>query len=96
MPDSGATIFLLANMALYHPACSRSWAIWANLLSQLCSHLGTAIFWGPWQARLSKDPLAAQSPILQKILRTHWVRALLINIYGIDLFVWMVVVVVRC
>jgi hypothetical protein len=77
----------------YHPASSPSWAIWINLSSQLCSHLLTAIFWGPWQARLSTDPLAAGSPILQRILRTHWIRTLLINIYAMNLLAWMVVVI---
>lgn len=77
----------------YHPAGSPSWAIWVNVCSQLCSHVLTAIFWGPWQARLARDPLAAQSPLLAKIVRTHWVRTLLINLYAINLFVWTVVVV---
>jgi hypothetical protein len=80
----------------YHPACSPPSAIWINLVSQLSSHLGTAIFWGPWQARLSTDPLAAESPLLQKILRTHWVRTSLITICGGNLFVWVVLVVLRC
>jgi hypothetical protein len=77
----------------YHPAGSPSWVIWVNLLSQLSSHLLTAVFWGPWQARLSNDPLAAKSPILQKILRTHWVRTMLINIYAVNLFCWTILVV---
>jgi hypothetical protein len=77
----------------YHPAGSPRWAIWINLLSQLCSHLLTAVLWGPWQARLGKDPLGAQSPILQKILRTHWIRTMLINIYAINLFAWTAIVV---
>lgn len=79
----------------YHPIGSPSWAIWVNLFSQLCSHLLTAVFWGPWQARLSTDTLAAESPILQKILRTHWIRTMLINIYAINLFAWTVIVVLH-
>jgi len=35
----------------YHPAGSPSWAIWVNLFSQLCSHLLTAAFRGPWRIR---------------------------------------------
>ena len=77
----------------YHPAGSPSWAIWVNLFSQLSSHLLTAAFWGPWQAKLSKDPLSAKSPILQKILRTHWIRTMLINIYAINLFFWIIMVI---
>lgn len=79
----------------YHPANSPSWAIWVNLLSQLCSHLLTAAFWGPWQAKLSTDPLAAQSPVLTKILRTHWIRTMLINIYAINFFVWAMMVIIH-
>jgi hypothetical protein len=77
----------------YHPARSPSWVIWVNLLSQLSAHLLTAVFWGPWQAKLSTDPLAAKSPILQKILRIHWVRTLLINMYAINLFYWTTIVI---
>jgi len=66
------------------------------LFSQLCSHLLTATFWGPWQAKLSTDPLAAQSPMLEKILRTHWIRTLLINIYAINLLAWLVIAIRHC
>jgi len=44
---------------------------WGNLTCQLLSHALTATMWGRWQARLSTDPLGAQSPYLDKILRTH-------------------------
>lgn len=87
----GATVLIW-----YHPTCSPTWAIWINLLSQLCSHLLTAVFWGPWQARLSTDPLAAQSPILSKILRTHWIRTFLINVYAFNLFFWTTIVFLHC
>jgi hypothetical protein len=43
----------------------------------------TAIFWGPWQAKLSKDSAGPKSVYLDKILRTHWVRTALINAYAL-------------
>jgi hypothetical protein len=72
----------------YHPAGSPGWAIWGNLACQFLSHGLTAAFWGRWQAKLSTDPLGAQSPFLDKILKTHWLRTLLITACAAILFVW--------
>ena len=73
----------------YHPTHSPAWAIWGNLACQMLSLILTAIFWGQWQAKLSQDPLGAQSPYLKKILATHWIRTLLINAYAFILLVWV-------
>lgn len=55
----------------YHPARSPGWAIWRNLACQNASLLLTAVFWGRWQAALSRDDLGPESPYLAKILATH-------------------------
>jgi hypothetical protein len=83
---------LVGSIALiwHHPQNSPSWGIWGNLGCQLGSHLLTAIFWGRWQAELSKDPRGPASPYLAKILATHWIRTLLINGYGIILLAWAI------
>jgi hypothetical protein len=78
-----------------HPAGSPGWAIWGSLGCQVCSHVLTALFWGPWQAGLSRDPSGAKSPLLAKILATHWVRTLLINAYAAIEFIWVLQVVGR-
>jgi hypothetical protein len=77
----------------YHPAGSPSWAIWGSLACQACSHLLTALFWGPWQAKLADDPLGAQSPLLLRILQTHWIRTLLINAYAFLQFAWVISII---
>jgi hypothetical protein len=74
----------------YHPRCSPAWAIWGNLGSQLVSLLLTALFWGRWQAQLSRDPRGPASPYLQRFLATHWIRTFLINLYGLILLVWAI------
>src|SRR5947209_10961767 len=63
----------------YRPVGSPVWAVWCALAFQIASHAFTALLWGRWQAKLSKDPLGAASPYLAKILSTHWIRTLLIN-----------------
>ena len=73
----------------YHPVNSPAWAMWGVFLFQLLSLALTAIFWGQWQAKLSKDPLGSQSPYLAKILKAHWIRTLLINAYALILLVWV-------
>lgn len=74
------------------PAGSPAWAPWANLALQAASGVLTAIFWGPWQARLSRDPAGPDSAYLAAILRTHWVRTLLITAYGAVLLIWSIAV----
>ena len=76
----------------YHPAGSPRWGIWGVFLCQALSLVLTAIFWGPWQARLAKDPLGSESAYLKQILKTHWVRTLLINASAGFLLAWVIVV----
>jgi len=76
----------------YHPEKSPLWCIAGVLASQVLSNVLTGAFWGRWQAGLSRDPLGSKSPYLTKILRTHWVRTLLISANAMILFTWATVV----
>lgn len=89
-------IFLPMGLALagaialiwHHPLGSPTWAIWSVLACLLTAYVLTAVLWGRWQAKLSKDPLGPSSRYLGKILSTHWIRTLLINAYALILLVW--------
>ncbi len=89
-----APLFLtfMGSVALlrYHPAASPRGLIWSAFACLLASHLLTATMWGPWQAKLSHDDRGPASPYLRKILATHWIRTLLINVYGFILLVWAI------
>lgn len=74
----------------YHPAGSPLWGIAGNLGCLIFSLALTAIFWGPWQAKLSKDPAGSGSVYLDKILKTHWIRTALINAYALILLAWTI------
>ncbi len=74
----------------YHPAGSPAWGIWGALAFQLASHLLTMVFWGPWQAQLSRDDRGPESPYLAKILSTHWIRTSLITMYALTVLAWVV------
>lgn len=74
----------------YHPAGSPLWGIAGNLGCEVFSLVLTAIFWGRWQAKLSKDPAGSRSVYLIKILKTHWIRTALINAYALILFAWSI------
>ena len=76
-------------MIWYHPDHSPGLAICISVGSQVLSLFLTAIFWGRWQAALSKDPLGSKSPYLDKILKTHWIRTSLITVNGVTLVVWL-------
>ena len=64
--------------------------MWCALGCQITSHALTAVLWGRWQAKLSKDPLDASSPYLTKIHSTHWIRTLLISACGFILLAWAI------
>jgi hypothetical protein len=83
---------LLGSVALifYHPYGSPLWAILCTFFFQFLSLILTAVMWGPWQAQLSKDPWGPQSQYLTKILQTHWLRTLLINLYALTLLIWTI------
>ena len=76
-----------------HPAGSPSWAVYGNVAAQLVSLLMTAIFWGRWQAALSRDDAGPKSVYLDKILRTHWIRTLLITLYAVIQLAWVIIIV---
>jgi len=81
----GLSLFGAITLCWYHPDEIPNWEVWTALIIQLLSHFLTAIFWGQWQAKLSKDKLGGGSPYLTKILKTHWLRTALINAYGLML-----------
>jgi hypothetical protein len=74
-------IALLAAIALLwiHPASYPRWALWGNFLCQMLSLVLTVTLWGRWQAKLSRDSAGSASPYLKRILKTHWIRTLLIT-----------------
>ncbi len=74
----------------YRPANSPAWAPACAIGCQALTHSLTALTWGRWQAKLAKDPLGAASPWLARILSTHWIRTLLVNVYAVILFIWMI------
>lgn len=76
----------------YHPVNSPLWGIWGVLVCQSLSLVLTSIFWGRWQASLSKDLLGSGSPYLLKILKTHWVRTFLVSLNALIFLVWAIIV----
>jgi len=76
----------------YHPAGSPAFAILGNIAAQFSSIVLTGLFWGRWQAALSRDPEGPKSKYLKKILKTHWIRVLLINASAVILLAWAIVV----
>jgi hypothetical protein len=83
---------LVGSVALVvdHPMGSPRWAVWGNLAAQLISHGLTAVMWGRWQGQLSRDARGPASPYLEKILATHWIRTLLINVYAAIVLIWAI------
>ncbi len=80
-------------LTFFHPPGSPAWAIFGNIGAQLLSLLLTVVFWGRWQVALSRDEAGPESVYLDKILKTHWIRTLLITLYAVILLAWVLIVV---
>ena len=85
---------VLGSIALicYHPINSPLWCVWGVLFCQILSLILTAAFWGRRQSYVAHDPLGSNSPYLSRILKTHWIRTVLINASGLILLVWTVMI----
>ncbi len=77
----------------YHPAGSPLWAIFGGAICLWLSLILTLSMWGPWQGKLSRDLLGSESPYLAKILKTHWIRVILINLYALILLAWVLMLI---
>jgi hypothetical protein len=66
----------------HHPPNTPLWTIYGALMCQILAVVLTALLWGRWQAQLAIDPRGSGSPYLGKIIRTHWIRTLLISVYA--------------
>jgi hypothetical protein len=75
-------------LVFYQPTASPLWAAWVNLACQVAALVSTGMFWGRWQAKLSRDPAGPRSRYLDTILRTHWVRTLLVSAAALNLMIW--------
>jgi hypothetical protein len=73
----------------YHPAGTPAWAIRAAVLCQVVTQVLTLLFWGRWQAQLRVESNGPDSPVLARLVRTHWMRAVLVSAYAAILIVWM-------
>ena len=78
-------------LVFYHPEGSPLWAIYSNPACLILSIVLTAVYWDRWRRQLSKDPRGPESPYLAQILKTHWIRTLLINVYAFTLLAWTII-----
>ena len=76
----------------YHPAGSPAWAIRSGIALQVLTQALTVRFWGRWQSTLRTDPAGPASPHLRRLIRTHWLRAVLVTAYAGVLAAWVVLV----
>jgi hypothetical protein len=74
----------------YHPATSPAWAIYGGAACVWLSLILTMAMWGPWQGKLAQDPLGPESPLLARILETHWIRVALLVAYALIVLAWLV------
>ncbi|MDQ4214382.1 hypothetical protein [Microbacterium capsulatum] len=85
-------LILAAVLPWIAPASWPAWGVWGSFVLQVVSLVLTATMWGPWQAKLSKDPRGSESPYLHQILSTHWIRTALYSLNALVLLVWSAVV----
>lgn len=86
--------FILSVVMLWlRPSGSPVWGVWGSFGVQVASGVLTGATWGRWQASLARDPRGAQSPYLDRILATHWIRTTLYTANAIVVLLWTIAVV---
>lgn len=88
----GLWIVCTIGLIWYHPSGSPAWAIAGATVGPVLSAVLTGFLWGRWQAMLANDPRGPDSPLLRRIVATHWIRTALVTIGALCAFalaVWM-------
>ncbi|MGN6754486.1 MAG: hypothetical protein ACTHJJ_18255 [Intrasporangium sp.] len=88
----GAGFALSIAMLWLAPNGSPPWGSWGSFGSQAASAVLTAATWGRWQASLARDPRGPESPYLDRILATHWIRTALYSANALIVLAWTVAV----
>jgi len=80
-------LLLILNIALfwYHPATTPLFLVGLALGIHLLSDVLTAFMWGRWQGQLTFEHHGPDSPLLARLIKTHWIRTLLVTSNGIIL-----------
>jgi len=86
---SVATVCAFA-MLRWPPSDVPRWAVWLGVALQIALWVGTAIWWGRWQAELNEVHLAngTLNPLFVTLFYTHWLRVGIVTAYAILQF-WM-------
>jgi hypothetical protein len=64
------------------------WATWLGFALQAALVLGTAIWWGPLMARVEAPGGGLLSNRYQLLMKTHWIRVVIVSAYAV-LALWM-------
>lgn len=73
----------------FHPNNSPLWMIWSSFSCQVLAHILTFLFWGRWQAQIYFKKLKPTDPVIEKLIKTHWIRTALMTIFGFILLSWI-------
>jgi hypothetical protein len=89
----------IGTIALRHPRVPWS-MIGLSAAVQLSIFVTTALMWSRWQHRLGESgyvhmPDGSLNPLYERIMDTHWVRIVLICVYGATVLAMVVTTVLR-
>jgi hypothetical protein len=81
-PSAGIALLGSFAQLWVQPAHVPRWIIPLNCLLQALVYILTGAWWGRWQAQLESVRLedGSLNPAYQRLLRTHWLRVLLLSI----------------
>lgn len=57
--------------------------IWLAFAFQILSHILTGFTWGRWERLLSIEHHRPDSPLLSRLISTHWIRVVLVTLNGL-------------
>ena len=83
----GILIFLNIFLLGYHPVNTPPFLLWLALVLILSTVSLTGLMWGRWQSRITFEHHRTGSPLLAKLIETHWIRVLLVASYVLVMFI---------
>jgi hypothetical protein len=79
----GLSLIGAITLIWYHPEKVSTNLVYIAVSTHLLIDITTALSWGQWQARIARGKAGPDSLLLDKLVRTHWIRAIMVTIYGV-------------
>ncbi len=86
----GILFIMTILLVIIHPPSAPPGLLWAALIVQLIINILTGLTWARWERRISMERLTPGDPLLERLVKTHWLRTLLVTMNALFI-IWAAV-----